>query len=174
MMTQELNVCVLSAPLAAIDRRALSQAWYSALHCASEKERSTSRQTKRGVAKGDGSGTGSQRTMGDPSNLRAAQPKDASRERNAKMSERCAGCDVDRRTRRSALARRIERKFLNSPAGSQRATFNAGGKRVHVLVQASAKRVRLVAVCPPSLRETVARALAQARFALASRGVTCS
>ena len=34
MMTQQLEVSILAAPLAAIDRRALSQAWYSALHLA--------------------------------------------------------------------------------------------------------------------------------------------
>ncbi len=30
-MTQQLEVSILAAPLAAIDRRVLSQAWYAAL-----------------------------------------------------------------------------------------------------------------------------------------------
>ncbi len=34
MMTQQLHVSILAAPLAAIDPRALSQAWYSALRLA--------------------------------------------------------------------------------------------------------------------------------------------
>ena len=34
MMTQQLEVSILAAPLAAIDRRVLSQAWYSALRLA--------------------------------------------------------------------------------------------------------------------------------------------
>src|SRR6202034_3463065 len=39
MMTQQLEVSILAAPLAAIDRRALSQAWYSALHLATPDRR---------------------------------------------------------------------------------------------------------------------------------------
>jgi hypothetical protein len=173
MMTEELNVCVLSAPLAAIDRRALSQAWYSALHGASERERAPV-EARRRIVQSHGSGTRPQRTLREYLDAPKAERALVSRGRNAKAHERCSGWSLDRRTRQSSLARRIERRFLNPGTGSQRATFSAGGKRVHVLVQASAGRVHLVAVCPPALRETVARALAQARFALASRGVTCS
>lgn len=173
MMTQELNVCVLAAPLAAIDRRALSQAWYSALHCASEKERSPAGQSGNGIIRREVNRPATVRVLREVAQ-REAPRAIASRQRNGKAHERCNSCDADRRARQSSLGRRIARRFLASPAGSQRATFTAGGKRVHVLVQASAGRVRLVAVCPPVLRETVARALAQARFALASRGVKCS
>ncbi|HEY1429269.1 MAG TPA: hypothetical protein VGF18_06830, partial [Candidatus Tumulicola sp.] len=35
-MTEQLRVSIVAAPLAAIDPRALSQAWYSALHLARE------------------------------------------------------------------------------------------------------------------------------------------
>lgn len=174
MMTQELNVCVLSAPLAAIDRRALSQAWYSALHGASERKGPPAEQVRRGIVKSDDNRTRPQRTLRGYFGARKAESAIVSRERNAKAHERWAGWYLDRRTRQSSLAHRIERRFLNPGAGLQRATFSAGGKRVHVMVQASAGRVRLVAVCSPALREAVARALAQARFALASRGVTCS
>lgn len=174
MMTQELNVCVLSAPLAAIDRRALSQAWYSALHCASKSERPSVERARFGTPASDPTRVVSHRALLEYSYAREARRWAASRERNAKIHERCGGCEADRRARRSSLARRIERRFSDPRAGSQRATFSAGGKRVHVMVQASPGRVRLVAVCPPALRTIVARALAQARFALASRGVTCS
>ncbi len=174
MMTQELNVCVLSAPLAAIDRRALSQAWYSALHCASEDRHPQAEPARFRLVECDGDFTMPQRALQRRADARTAQLADESRKPNSRTRVRCAGCESDRRARRSSLARRIERKFPNPRAGSQRSTFSAGGKRVHVLVQSSAGRVRLVAVCPLSLRETVAQALAQARFALASRGMTCS
>lgn len=174
MTTQELNVCVLSAPLAAIDRRALSQAWYSALHCASKSESPLAERARCRIPTNDAARTFSQRAPREYSQPREVSRPTVSRERNAKIHERCAGCDADRRARRSFLARRIERRFSNPQAASQRATLSAGGKRVHVMVQASGGRVRLVAVCAPAIRETVARALAQVRFTLASRGVSCS
>lgn len=172
MMTQELNVCVLAAPLAAIDRRELSQAWYSALHGSSGKSQIADRPRIGGTAT-EPNGAKVQRSLRERRRP-AAPPANPTRQKNAKIDDRCTGREGDRRARRSALARRIERRFLDPRSASQRATFSAGGKRVHVMVQASAGRVRLVAVCPPSIRETVARALAQARFALASRGVACS
>ena len=39
------------------------------------------------------------------------------------------------------------------------------------MLHASGTRVRLIALCSPALRRTVARALGQARFALAARGI---
>ena len=42
---------------------------------------------------------------------------------------------------------------------------------MHVLVRSDGERTRVVAVCAPSLRERVERALAHVRFALAGSGV---
>ncbi len=42
---------------------------------------------------------------------------------------------------------------------------------MRILVRSDGVRTRLVALCAPPLRERVERALAQARFALAARGV---
>ena len=58
------------------------------------------------------------------------------------------------------------------------ATFTLEGARgserfrVRVLVRADGERVCLIALCSQALRATVAAALAQARYALASRGMT--
>jgi hypothetical protein len=172
MMTQELNVCVLAAPLAAIDRRALSQAWYSALHCASGKSRPAPRPNVRDAGYRR-NGSAAQPAPPEHSEARSGARTTARRE-NAKTQDPSVSAEIDRRARRSPLARHIERTFLDPRAMARRATFITGGKRVHVVVQASAGRVRLVAVCAPAIRETVARALAQARFALASRGIACS
>lgn len=173
MMTQELNVCVVAAPLAAIDRRALSQAWYSALHCASGTNSPVPERRPKNARTGH-TFSGAQRARRDGRCASAPLHPRVVRAKNAQVRDGCFGTGGDRRARRSALARRIERRFLDPRSISQRATFASGGKRVHVVVQASAGRVRLVAVCPPGIREAVARALAQARFALASRGVPCS
>ncbi|MBV8284402.1 MAG: hypothetical protein JO175_07110 [Candidatus Eremiobacteraeota bacterium] len=48
------------------------------------------------------------------------------------------------------------------------------GLRVCVSIAAGASGVRIVAVCRPAIRDAVARALAQARFALAARCIPCS
>jgi hypothetical protein len=42
---------------------------------------------------------------------------------------------------------------------------------VHVALHGSGASLRLVAVCAPSVRAAVARALEQARYALAARGI---
>ncbi|HZZ00803.1 MAG TPA: hypothetical protein VFE36_14660 [Candidatus Baltobacteraceae bacterium] len=173
MMTQQLNVCVVAAPLAAIDRRALSQAWYSALHCASGHGRVVNQRTRRGVVpkmdkREDAQSRKSQQGRG------GARRDEVQGGKGAKALARGTGTETERRARRSPLARRIERTFLDPRSTPKRASFSAGGKRVHVIVQAAAGRVSIVALCHPAVREIVARALAQARFALASRGVACS
>jgi hypothetical protein len=48
--------------------------------------------------------------------------------------------------------------------------MRAANGSVHLLVHADGARTRVVAVCAPRLRERVERALAHARFALASHG----
>ncbi|MGA8534787.1 MAG: hypothetical protein WB615_11805, partial [Candidatus Tumulicola sp.] len=80
--------------------------------------------------------------------------------------------DVESRFRRSALARKIESVALDPRPRVERSTFTIGrgGPRVHVVLQSNGGIVRLIAICRPAYREMVARALAQARFALASRG----
>ena len=79
---------------------------------------------------------------------------------------------VERRAPRSPLARKIASVFLDSRSRVERSTFTIGrdGARVHVVLQSKGDCVRLVAICAPAYRDVVARALAQARFALASRG----
>jgi hypothetical protein len=77
----------------------------------------------------------------------------------------------DRRTPRSRLARRIESVLFSPHSQVRRATFTIGRGRVHVVLQSKGDRIALVAFCSPALRGIVARALAQARFALAARGI---
>jgi hypothetical protein len=74
---------------------------------------------------------------------------------------------------RSELARSIERGLARRTPRSGAASFaiRAGGGRIHLIVRADGTHTRVVAVCTAPLRERVERALAQARFALAARGV---
>lgn len=169
MMTQQLGISILTAPLAAIDRRALSQAWYSALHVAREHPASVTAPRKATTV----AESGTRETH------RASPPRASERLAHAahapmRAARGASGAPAaDRRATRSPLARRIERTFLDPARRTARATFTLAGTqaRVHVALQAVPSGLRLIAICPPSVSERVARALDQARYALAMRGV---
>lgn len=173
MMTEQLGFSILTAPLAAIDRRALSQAWYSALHLAQEtRAQPSSTQPQSSIPAGNRA-------------PRIAESRDHARlvERDRRPQPRVPASKSpvtaapERRAERSALARHIERTFLNPIARPARATFTIDGTRVrvHVALQTTAEGVRIVAVCPASIRGRVLRALDEARYALATRGIAlCS
>ena len=167
-MQQTTSVAIVATQLAHTDRRALSQAWYSALHLAEQaapKPRSTS--IARVVAPPSRAAT-----VADAGDVRAG----ASRTRSASTGAALRGAiarDADRRVPKTELARRIERALTRRVPREGQASFalRAGGGRVQLIVRADGERVRVVAVCTTALRERVDRALAQARFALAGRGV---
>lgn len=169
MMTQQLGFSVLTAPIAAIDRRALSQAWYSALHLAKEPAKHNAPPA---------SGT-LERRVAHHANVQVERRTSTVRSvpalqvhREMKPARRDAVA-VDRRSLRSPLARKIEHAFLrpNIPATRAAFTIDGTGARVHVTMQRTRAGLQLVAVCPPHARERVARALEQARYALAERGI---
>lgn len=167
MTTQQLGFSVLSAPLASLDRRALSQAWYSALHFASSQARETFVKLDPAAMERTAAKSGPANEAPAQRNVRAALvPRSAAPPRSGAIEN-------DRRLVRSPLARKIERAFLHPNRRLQRATFSIGtdASRVHVSLQQSGNGLRLVAVCAPPHRTEVARALEQARYALATRGI---
>jgi hypothetical protein len=169
-MQQTTGVAVLATQLAQTDRRALSQAWYSALHLAGRSV---------GVPPPDGTAVTQRSAHRGPSLARSApNPAEHARCGGQRLSRaaapRATSAEApERRLARSELARRIERGLARRTPRSGAASFaiRAGGGRVHLVVRADGARTRVVAVCAPPLRERVERALAQARFALAGRGV---
>ena len=80
---------------------------------------------------------------------------------------------LERRAPTSELARRIERRIARQVPRTAAASFaiSAGDGRVHVIVRSDGASTRILAVCAPALRASVERALAQARFTLAARGI---
>lgn len=173
MMTQQLEVSILAAPLAAIDRRALPQSWYDALRYARSDARaeSTPRRGSRAVRLGVCG------RPGDPARAdRRSIPQSVSRIdfslRFAPASEGAESAS-HRASTRTSLARRIECTFSDPKSRVRRATFSLGrgNVRVHVVLQTKGDRAVLLALCPPEVRGVVSRALAQARFALAARGI---
>jgi len=170
MMTQQLHVSILAAPLAAIDPSALSQAWYSALrfaHGASAIQQTAGRCVTAARPRASVSTDALRESGRQPATvaLRGA--------RSMRCEVRAAEADHEkRRLARAPLARRIERTFAASTP-PQRATFSLehGTARVHVILQTSGERCALVALCRPELEAIVSRALAQAGQALATRGI---
>jgi hypothetical protein len=172
MMTQQLQVSILAAPLAGMDRRALSQAWYSALRLDRDTAQPPAIRTR-----------GARVTGG----IHALPPKSCADRDGARVTTRILPLPCTRSSRldlfeaqvvrklaaRSTLAQRIECVFADSDPCPKRATFSMGrGRaRVHVILQTAANRTTLLALCRPELRTAVGRALAQARLALARRGI---
>jgi len=174
MMTQQLEVSILAAPLGAIDRRALSQAWYSALRLGRTAPPAAA--TVSTASRG-GSSCPKQRESHPSPRLGAppARPAGASRSHSTREPEICEDAEFRRpgvaRAPRPQLAGAIERAFAD--AALRRATFSVGrgSARIHIVLQTKGNRTTLIALCRPHLSGVVARALAQAQVALAARGI---
>ncbi len=164
----DVRYSVLSAPLAQIDRRALSQAWVSALHLsqAPNARRATPTPCRSRKNGGERSST---------AHLPSA--------RTASVDERTHALRVDRRamiiaggerrSSQSSFARRIVETLLAPRNTARRCTLALDGAkgRVHLLLGGSDRRLHLVALCAPGVRGEVERALREVRYALAARGI---
>jgi hypothetical protein len=177
MMTHDLQISIIAAPLAAIDRRALSQAWYSALHLAHAHARHAKTRAKPPPPTAV---TINPRTSRNASTHRQAcvLPRSTSIGRNSRdpLGDAAAAPQARGRRDEAPLARAIGNAFFNARSTVKRATFSMGGEggRVHVVLQTKGNRLTLVALCPPQMHDAVARALSGARLSLRARGITCS
>jgi hypothetical protein len=79
----------------------------------------------------------------------------------------------ERRLPQLRLARQIEQLVRHRASARTAATFILDGTRarVRVLVVAAGGSVRLIAICSKRVRDPVARALEQARYASAALGI---
>jgi len=173
-MQQTTGVAVLATHLAHTDRRALSQAWYSALHLAEPMTPSLRARLAPGPATA---------ARGTPQNARAAGGEALARNvrtahgyraaPRASQSQRRETSAAPERRIPTELARRIERGLSRRAprGGASSFTVAAAGGRVHLIVRSDGASTRVVAVCAPPLRERVERALAHVRFALAGSGL---
>lgn len=171
-MPQTTGVAILATQLAITDRRALSQAWYSALHLA-ERGPAAPAQHARGVAAPRSAAVRPAPAGRAPSGHHsvatcAARPPAATPARGAAVA-----FAPERRTPKTELVRRIERGLTRRMRRGVPSSFavSAAGGRVHLLVRSDGARTRVVAVCAATVRERVERALAHARFALAAGGI---
>ncbi|MBV8373096.1 MAG: hypothetical protein JOY69_07525 [Candidatus Eremiobacteraeota bacterium] len=169
MMTQQLPAGILAAPLAEIDRRGLSQAWYSALHLA--------RANANANDPTPSAPSSAQARTAKPKMRNSSQPRESRRTTALALRDLPGSSTVaflaERRSTTSPLARHIERLVLDPRPNVKRTTFalEHDGARVQIMVQTKGAHSRLIVVCRSAQRAVVARALRQARLALASRGI---
>lgn len=159
--TQALEHGLVAAPIAAIDRRSLSQAWYSALGLSQQGNPRTAvarRATAQMPAPAVRRSPDAQRTT--LSNAPAARAT-VSSTAPARSSSRAATEPLPF-SRSIPLAKRIERTLERRPL-PKRATLvlDGNGGRVHVLIQRCGSRLRIVTVCRRAVRDVVARALSE-------------
>jgi hypothetical protein len=173
-MQYTTGVAVVATQLADTDRRALSQAWYSALHLADRLPAAGHAPLARVPCSAT---LNRSRFVRDPNDT--PQRRSADGALHARDAERVAGkradgvASAERRVPKTELARRIEHGLARRSPRAAAASFAVRGAdgRVHLVVRSDGARTRVVAVCAPPLGDRVERALAQARFALAGRGV---
>lgn len=169
MQSQPAPFSILSAPLPNCDRRALSEAWYSALHM--HRDSAAPPKLAHAVPALAREGAPVHRPGRYSSGAVHAAPSLAVR---VGAAPALAGAPpVERRAIRSKLAQDIERIFLRTPHPPRHASFSlgAGRGRVQILLRERGTGMQIVALCPPAAREIVAQALAQARYTLALRGI---
>ena len=173
-MQQTTGVAVLATHLAANDRRALSQAWYSALHLAERTARpAPGRNASSALATARGADALPRGARESPSVAAAGERRARVAQRAAQPRRDASACDAERRAPKTELAGRIERALARRLPGGAPASFavRTAGGRIHLVVRCDGARTRVVAVCAPPLRERVERAVAHARFALAGCGL---
>jgi len=165
-ISEQLHFSILSAPIAGTDRRALSQAWYSALYRANGKRRLP------GLRAIPNQGKTAAISRPPVKSSRSAALSAVSRAGHIQSRIQTAAAG-ERRTPQLRLARQIEALVRRRASATTAATFILDGTRarVRVLVVAGGGSVRLIAICSKHVRDSVARALEQARYASAAHGI---
>lgn len=165
---------VIQSRLPYIDRRALSQAWFSALHLAEDAPATRGRANAPNPASvpapcaaGGGAATSAPLAasvaLRSSAAVRRAVP-DAASAAPVCTPARASGARVASAARRSVAPPRIVAPLRAS------FSFGAAGERVHVLLRRDGAILHVIAVCRPAVAETVARALASASAGLRANG----
>jgi len=170
MTTASTGVAVIATQLARTDRRALSEAWYSALHLAHGAAPVRAR-SAHGVPASSAPAPAA-RNAAAPSLRRVTHAPSQPHTQHGASAR--VGPANERRRPVTEAARRIERAVAALAAQAKvpgAHTVDVAGGRVRLLVHGDGRTTRIVALCSGPLREQVERALASARFALAGAGL---
>jgi hypothetical protein len=164
---------VIATQVARTDRRALSEAWYSALHLAHGPVAARGAHVRH-VPLASAPAPRAQRDAGAATGASTPNVHGPARIRSRQPGEVHGIASVERRRPACETSRRVERAVTTLATrwnGHAAQTIDVAGGRVRLLVRADRGATRIIAVCSAPLREPVERALAHARFALAATGV---
>jgi hypothetical protein len=148
-----------------VDRRALSQAWYDALHLASA---SGARRSDISLLNARLFHPGKVCSPTFPSRhpwLREKLERPSGNVHRIASPTGEVSVFGERRGRLSRLASEIVARLRSQPKAT-RFVFEVPQGRVCLYVVHSERRTQIVAFCPPALRDVVERALVQVRYAL--------
>ena len=163
-LAAKLDLVAVQAP--SVDRRALSQAWYDALHLAragsGTRCSDVSLRNARHFRPGN---VGSPTFPARHPWLREKLERPPGNVRRITSPSHVEGLLPERRARISSLARDIVARVRARP-NATRFVFELPQGRVCLYVVRGERHARIAAFCAPSLRDTVEKALMQVRFAL--------
>lgn len=167
------KIAVIETRLPYTDRRALSQAWFSALHLAADRDPGRAlaiahRRDPERPARGRDAATPTTAHLSGGGAMTSATRAGAMR----------PGCRpvVEIPQRRSSDGRSLARdaQFARArsypPFRTSLTLEAAGGVRVHLIVRRVGAALHVVALCPPSAETVVRRALASADLHFRARG----
>ena len=161
---------VIATRLPYIDRRSLSQAWYSALHIASDGPLAANASDRRGTA-------ATAIATSPKATAPSARALDAAASPRARATPReASGAGAEIATRRSldarvaAAARASFARARSYPPFASTLTLDVANERVQLVLRRDGATLHVVAICRPEIAEIVRRALASADLHLRVRG----
>lgn len=168
------KIAVIETRLPYTDRRALSEAWFSALHLSHDAASAPSPQ--RHAAQVAASSGDAQHGRTHEREGTASSRRDPSRS-VTHAARRAAFAGLDTPLRRSsdargttAAAKAFDRARSYPPFRTSLTLEGASGTRVHLIVRRVGPTLHVVALCPPAVEHLVRRALASADLHFRARG----
>lgn len=156
------KLAVIATRMPYIDRRSLSEAWFSALHLASDGPPVAAARDRRNVT-----------VAAAPSRHAQADPEKAIPTARTETASRPSAEIATRRTydaRVAAAARASYARARSYPPFRTALTLDANGERVQLLLRREGAILHVVALCRPQIAATVRRALACADAHVRMRG----
>jgi len=167
------GIAVLRTRLPYVDRRSLSEAWFSALHLASGAAPDAVRRAYRAPASG-APGLQHARIPATPGEGASARPATAFARRYAAVLRWYEGCDALPRSVDGPDAlpavRRATIRARSYPARQTSLTVGVDGSRVQLLLRRDGNVLHVIALCRPDVAAVVGHALARADAHLRARG----
>jgi len=168
------KIAVIETRLPYTDRRALSEAWFSALHLAHEEP--SGAHPWYAAAKGTVSVDNAHGNIHGARASAVSARRDPARSiAHAARRSAYAGLDAPARrasdaTRTAAATRAFDRARSYAPFRTAITLDGANGTRVHLIVRRVGPTLHVIALCPPAVESLVRKALASADLHFRARG----